>query len=250
MNQLVLPVNPGTIPQGVCPTGDGLQSLLNLFAQYMSVTFPNSFSGVSVGGSPPTDTTQAWMQTDSLGRPVRFYIFAQGTWLSQHPLPPGVVMIYPFTTPDFTTFDGGDANALSTISGPMWQIPTVDGSNTGTQILQAQVPLGTGTLPSGKIITPTLAGGEENHILSTAEMPPHTHSFPQFAGNNVQAQGQTAVAGGGIFGLGSLTAITQSTGGDPTTGNPPTASAGHNNMPPYVGVTFLQRTTRLFYATS
>jgi hypothetical protein len=260
MNQLILPVAAGTLPSGVCVPGDSLQALLNLISQYQTVTFPTTFSGLFVGGSPPSDTTQTWLQIDSLGRPVRTYIFAQGAWLSLHPIPPGMIMIWPFATPDFTVFDGGDANALSPVSGPMWQTPQ---DNSGNPILTAQVPLGYGTLPSGTVIAATSTGGEETHILQATELAPHQHAFPLdsnhnnegFGPNQSVPNGGTSNPGTGNFiasTSGGVTSSTQNAGGNPQS-NPsgsPTAALGHNTLPPYYGVLFIQRTSRLFYSAT
>lgn len=242
MNNLVLQVQPGTLPSGTCVPGDSLQALLNVISENQTVTFPASFSGVYTGGTPPSDTTQTWVQTDSQGRPVRTYIFSQGAWLSLHPIPPGMIMIWPFATPDFTTFDGGDANPLSQLSGPMWQTPQ---DNSGNPILTAQVPLGFGTLPSGTVIGGGSNGGEETHILSVPEMAPHTHEV-----ENVVAQNPGNFAGGGYQGSVITNINTDRTGGNPQAVPPYSAAAGHNTLPPYYGVLFIQRSARLFYAAS
>lgn len=246
-NPITLPVNAGTLPGGVCPAT--LQDLLNLFSANQSVTFPSTFSGVTASPTKPTDTTQVWLQLDTLGRPVRVYYFAQGAWLSMHNLPPGFILIYPYAAPDFTTFDGGDANALSAISGPMWQLP-VDLS--GNPILRAQFPLGAGTLPSGTVIAVTNTGGEEKHVLTVPEMPPHGHALVprtfSYAGGPAPAEDIQPTASDPNRAPDSIN--TKNTGGDPTTNPPNIAAAGHNTLPPFYGVNFLQRTNRLFYSVT
>src|SRR6185369_16638359 len=107
------------------------------------VVFPSSFTGITASATKPTDTTQGWLQLDSQGRPVRLYYFAQGAWLSLHPLIPGMDQPFFGTLPNFTTYDGGDANAVSAISGPMWEVVTE---------MAAQFPLAAGTLASGLVI--------------------------------------------------------------------------------------------------
>lgn len=231
MNQLVLPVTPATLPSGSCPATN--QELLNLFAQNLSVTFPDTFDGVLVSSTKPTDTTRAWLQLDSQGRPVRFYYFASGAWLSQHPCVPGFTMIWTTALPNFATFDGGDANAVSAISGPMWEV-----------VLPAVFPLGAGTLPSGKIVAIGDTGGEENHTLTEKEMPPHTHPTNQIPLN--VALGPLQVMCPPLTPGTNTGGFTGSDGGDSTL--VPPASAPHNNLPQYAGVAFLRRTTRQFYA--
>lgn len=241
---LVLPVTPGTLPAGFCPAD--YQSMLNGFSGAQSVNFPSTFAGVTVSATKPTDTSKAWLQLDTLGRPVRLYYFSQGAWLSQHPMVPGSIIIWAGPQPTFTTFDGGDSNALSAISGPMWQAPVDAGGN---PILVAQFPLGAGTLPSGKVIANGTVGGEENHQLIATEMPPHVHGMSLFS--EATAYLNQDAAGGGLVSSGAnfpLPVTVDNAGGDPNT--TPRVAAGHNTLPPYYGVYFLQRSNRLFYAVN
>lgn len=243
MPQLELPVSAGVLPSGFCPTS--YQDTLNTYAQYLSVTFPSTFTGITVSATKPADSTQAWQQLDSFGRPTRLYNFAQGAWLSLHPEIPGMTKIWTGALPDFTTFDGGDANALSPISGPMWKV-----------VLQQTFIVGAGTLASGTVLNIGDTGGEETHKLIATEMPPHVHPLTGLKNDNMSRNdlnilvypGNNAPFGGDA----NANAIpnTGSTGGDPATGTPPSASVGHNTMPPYTVVTFLQRTTRLFYTVN
>lgn len=249
MNQLTLPVTPGTLPAGSCPLTGDYQGLLNLIAQNLTVAFPSTFSGVTASSSPPADQTQVWLKLDSNGRPVRVYYFAAGAWLSQHPTVSGSVMIWPFPLPDFTTFDGGDNNAPSAISGPMWQ--QAQGAS-GNVILQAQFPIGGGTLPSGAVIAAGSTGGEEKHALLTSELAPHTHAYgidPQINSGpnylNSAASYRLADAINAANGSFAFQTQTAPAGG---TGTPPVV-APHNTLPPYYGVWFLQRTNRIFYAS-
>lgn len=100
-------------------------------------------------------------------------------------------------------------------------------------------------------------GGEQLHVLATNELTPHTHSLTSSgspAGLTVNtANGNNAGSGPLIANLsngGTNTdpIVVNPAGGDPTTGNPPVSAAGHNTMPPYYVVYFLQRTNRLFYS--
>jgi hypothetical protein len=250
MNQLVLPVVAGNLPAGLCPAT--YQQLLQAIAAALSVTFPESFSGVYASATPPSDTTQVWVQLDSLGRYVRTYTYAQGAWLSPHAALPGDCKFIITIPPDFTTYDGGDANAIGPQSGPMWQLPL---DSNGNAILAAQFPIGAGTLPSGAILTVGNTGGEDLHVLVTPEMPFHNHSL-------VFDSGQ--IAGGAGYTLfiekatGTVDAPTLPVnGGLTTTGdsggsssNANNAANGHNTMPPYYVGTWIQRTSRLYYAAS
>lgn len=231
-NELTLPVTPGTLDTGFCPAN--LQEMLNGFSAKQTVVFPSTFAGVTVSATKPTDTTQAWLQLDSLGRPVRFYYFAQGAWLAQHPCVPGFTMIWTTTLPNFTTFDGGDANALSPISGPMWEVVTD---------FAAKFPIGAGTLPSTTVLAVGDTGGEEKHSLTSQEMPPHTHPTNKLGINigvgPLEFLNPPNTPGTNVGGL------TGSAGGD-TTLTPPVVVA-HQNLPPFFTVNFLRRTNRQFF---
>jgi len=249
-NQLVLPVTAGNLLPGACPATGDWQGLANLLASIFSVTFPNTFAGLTVSASVPANQSQAWLQLNASGQPVRLYYYASGAWISTHPLIPGFVMIWPYALPDFTTFDGGDSNSLTPTSGPMWQT-AMDLS--GNPILAAQFPLGVGTLPSGLAVSVTQTGGEQNHVLALTETPSHSHALHNDNTNTDDANTcldnpAASGGGGGYLGIqyGGCTR-TAFAGGDPANNN---ATDGHNTMPPYYGVYFLQRTQRLFYSVT
>ncbi len=245
MADTTLPVQAGILPSGFCPTD--LQSMANGFAAIYSVIL-SAGTGLNVVASStkPADTSSVWLQLDSLGRPVRVYYFANGAWLSMHPLVPGHIMIWDQALPNFATFDGGDANPISPVSGPMWEEVTE---------LRARFPIGAGTLPSTLVLAVTETGGEEKHTLVSAETPAHTHF--EFADkistveNQVIATEQTARrrnSGSGddyqmVRAVEEATlGLTSSFGGDGAG-----ATTAHQNLPPYYTVYYLRRTQKLFY---
>ena len=219
------------LPEGFCPTS--YQDLLNNFSQRQYINLEDDVSQLIVSATKPTETDKAWLQLDQFGRPVRIYWFAQGAWLSLHPQAPGFVMPWFDDVPDFTTFDGGDALAASPISGPMWErITDAD--------IQARFPLTTGTLPSGTVVAQGDTGGEEEHELALDEMPEHTH--------DVTAPGRQEPNTNTSWEKGSgadETVVSQPAGGDANGDTVP-----HNNMPPYVGMCWLRRTSRMFYTVA
>jgi hypothetical protein len=246
-NQLNIPVTAGTLPPGSCPANGDLQALLDFLVSAMSITFPSSFAGVTASQTRPIDQTQIWLQLDSLGRPIRLYKYVAGAWLAQHPLPSNFVMIWPYTLPDFTTFDGGDGNSLTATSGPMWKAAQ---DLSGNPILAGQVPLGVGTLkPSGGQVAVTQTGGEDVHSLIVSELAPHSHTTSPLT--IASANGNYGGSGPLISNLGNGGSDIQpvqinSTGG---LGTPPVV-VPHNTLPPYYGVYFIQRTSRQFYAVT
>lgn len=246
-----VPVQNGQLPQGFCPPD--YQTILNAFSAAQFVTLAGISSGFVVSATPPADHTVGWLQLDSLGRPVRLYFFAQGAWLSQHPLPPGFTMLWNLGLPNFQTFDGGDSSAApySPLSGQMWQLMSTTQDGLGTQVLQAQFPVGVGNFVLSGAVVVTGAGGEDKHILTPSEGPPHTHPENIAINRAVPAGGQTDPSGNGGFvgpiGLGGSEIFGKTALGDPSSGNPPTLAQPHNNLPPWYGVYFLQRTNRLFY---
>lgn len=220
------------------------QSVLNQFCLYMNVPLPSAIGGLVLSQSKPHyDPTApvAWGKLDSLNRLIRIYTPADGYWLAAHPDTTGkgcfintAVNTAIFGGLTYCDFDGGDISvAPSVYSGPFWQI-----------VGQAQFLIGAGTLASGTVLTLAGTGGEENHVLTTSEMPPHTHQIDIRTGLGSNGPGASAPKWEGV----DTNGATGSTGGDPTTGTPPMTAKAHNNMPPYLVVQWAVRTSRIYYA--
>lgn len=236
MADLVLPVTPGTLPAGACPSS--YQEMLNLFSTFQSVTFPSSQGNLVVSATTPADTTATWLQLDSLGRPVRIYYFASGAWLSLHPCVPGFTMIWTQTLPTMNTFDGGDASALSAISGPMWEVVTAMG---------ARFPLGAGTLPSTTVIAIGDTGGTEDTTLTVPNIPAHGHQLWVGSSDGAQSGIREALQTCDSPASGTSAAYKTNDGSHNNYVQNSGSGTAFSNMPPYFGVSFLRRTARLFY---
>lgn len=252
-----IPITPQQLPSGFCP--QDYQGMWNAFAAAGYVTLPDSLAQIVKQASKPTDSTVVWIQLDGLGRPVRTYTFAQGAWLSLHPQVPGQTVWWFSALPDFTLFDGGDANPLTDISGPMWQKALDSNGN----LISAKFPLTQGTLPSGTTVNLGNTGGEENHILQASEIPAHTHFMATAeqvqqptvdnSPSNLTALTNVAAANNANGGRTSQYALWAGTSGvTPSVGPTGTVGGGlgHNTMPPYVVGYLLQRTSRLYYAVN
>lgn len=263
-----IPVTPLNLPAGFCPAT--YQDIWNGFAAASQVQIPDALSQIVWQSTAPSSQTVSWGKLDALGRPLGIFRFAQGAWLSPHPDVPGKTVWWFSALPDFTTFDGGDGNSLSAISGPMWQ-QALDGNG---NLIAAAFPVAAGTLPSTKVLAIGGTGGEEFHTLVPGEDVPHQHyslnadtnqtsisGTGKFAAYNNDANNNAGYVISGTTTAPSLAPTTVVGGATPppnTNGvvagtiTPQGYSAqyqarGHNTMPPYVVGYLLQRTNRLFY---
>lgn len=227
-------ISAGSLPQNVCDLIASEQDRLNQYVAVMSASLQMNATGIVVQSAAPADHTVAWLKLDVTSlRPLQLYYYV-GNWLSLHPLVPGSTMIWTAALPDFTTFDGGDGGAPSDISGPMWEEATE---------LRAKFPVGAGTT-SAPYSTPLVqgaTGGEEKHVLIDTELAPSNTLINFFTPNYLN---------GGADNRNILLAET-----DPHTGQSNYTNdagsggvaLGHQNMPPYLVVYFLRRSSRLFY---
>lgn len=255
-NSITLPVVAGNLPAGFCPTT--YDAMLQGFVGVSTVSFPvGSGMNVVVSASQPASTVNTvWIKLDASGRPERTYFYAQGAWLSMHPTPPGMTMWWFRALPNFDTFDGGDATGvISDYTGHMWRQAVYP--EPGGDIIAAKFPLAAGSFPSGLALNLGDAAGEENHSLTSPEMPPHTHNISLGLPISDKWAGDTSGAGkigtgNSALNPGDETLIqnhnpfftADSAGGNGA--NPP-AVTPHNNVPPYIVGYLLQRTERLFY---
>lgn len=176
----------------------------------------------------------SWRRLNSDGTPDRWYDFAGGQWLSPHALPPGAVMMYGGSLASIDTFDGGEAGAVSTTTGPFWERLTD---------MDAKFPIGPGTLPSTTVLAIDDTGGEEKHSLTIPEFPPHTHPVEGSGFLDGATPSARKIIIDDEHNSSANNSVTESTGGSGT----PAAAVPHNTMPPFRVIWFIRRTARLHY---
>lgn len=149
-------------------------------------------------------------------------------------LPTG--MITPFaaaTPPDgWLKCDGAEVSR-TTYAQLFGVIGTQFGAGNGTTTfnlpnLGGRMAVGVNSDPSFDVVGET--GGEKTHVLTTAEMPSHTHG--PLSGSEILAAAGTGTAyivqNGAFYGFKGQ-ATTGATGG----------GGAHNNMPPYIALTMI-----------
>lgn len=246
-----LAITAETLPEGACSLITDEQTRLNLYAANMRASFPGTITGIEVGTTAPTDFDKAWLKLDSQLRPQALYYYNNGQWISKHPMAPGQIVMWMSALPDFNTYDGGSAGAVSDASGPMWEEVTE---------LRAKFPLGVGTLPGGTAVALAATGG-----LETVPMADHVHTIGRMTNDDNGNRGDdgnfltgtpTVNAGSARRITGDLQALTTSdisasTGQflvSATQEKPGGAGTVDeaSNMPPYYAVYWLRRTQRLY----
>ena len=234
-NLTLITLTPPSLPIGYCPTN--YQQLANDVISGTQANFNSSIgnSFFNFGPTTPTLNNQVYPWLDENGN---WWIYKDGYWLRQHPIAAGSAerRIYVGTTTDLQTYDGGNTNAPSNWSGPMWQVDT---------LFEARFPVGAGTFAASGVVsvngttTSTAVAGEDKHTLVTSEMPSHTHQIlDQYINLTQRGSADTSVfsATNRSEGVANLLPTTSS-GGD----------AAHNNLPPFYGVYFIKRTSRVYY---
>lgn len=196
-----------------------------------------TLTGVILQDTEPaaTDRDKVWART-SAGAPTTpfMWIFFNGLWVAKHPIAAGTLWAMPYTgsVASIATLDGGAVGVVSDNSGPFWEAVTS---------LAARMPIGAGTLPSGLVLAVGDTGGEEKHVLTMAELPdeplgPKAFRIP--TGRFAFTADILAPAGGS-----QADPLTTDLNMDLQLGG---SDAPHQNMPPYVTMTFLRRTGRIY----
>ena len=180
MSETLLPIQSGTIPQGLCYHDP--QTDWPILATYLKAVF--SGNEVNFSSSTPTaaNRTKPWFRVNTDGTDDGMWVFYNGFWVQKHPIPVGLVCMYEGAQVDIATYDGGEVAAVTNITGPFWEEVTA---------MAARSPIHPGTLASGTIVNIGDNVGEEKHVQTIAELPIHDHPATDAAGGRTIATGIT-----------------------------------------------------------
>lgn len=198
----------------------------------------------------PADRIWPWLRLEAGGEPDRVYNYAGGNWLSKHSLAAGSVMMWEGAEANIPTFDGGEAGAVTPISGPFWERVTE---------MNGRIPIAPGEIHAGPpsvSIAVNEDKGEYQKQLLDENYQRHRHhttarQLTTSAGTPTSSE-QVADEGGG---LGNADYTLQGTG-TLATGGRTSFVAGASQSDPNVafpllpkvrGIWLLRRTARIYY---
>jgi hypothetical protein len=209
-------------------------------------TIGNSF--FNFGPTYPAINNRIYPWLDENGQ---WWIYDQGFWVRKNPVTAAYERrIYVGTTTDLLSYDGGDGTATATIlTGPMWEVDTE---------FEARFPVGVGAfVASGAVAvlgktTSTAIVGEDQHKLTIPELAAHTHDVAIKVFGHGGEDGDRSAADGGTTSntVTNNTTIFPSSTIDPDLDAKAVSVGGdiaHNNLPPFYGVYFIKRTSRVYY---
>lgn len=206
---------------------------------------PGTYSTIIRSATEPvaTDRDKVWVQVTVDGAPTgKVFTYAFGAWVAPNPRrDPDERVWWTGSESDAWSYDGGDgtdpsSNPPTATTGAMWMRDTD---------YNARFPIQAGTLPSGTALSPGDTGGEEEHVLTEAELPSHTHPITARSTNDV-SNGSGTIPGrndnldGVVYNDTTFATYGLSiakTGGD----------EAHNTLPPFKTGMWLKPTGRLYY---
>jgi hypothetical protein len=232
-----------SLPTNYCPLS--YQNLANDIIEGTQVTFNSTIgnSFFNFGPSIPAINNRIYPWLDENGQ---WWIFSQGVWLYKNTVVAGGYdrRIFVGTTTDLLSYDGGDGTAVAGDTfGPMWMVDTS---------FDARFPVGAGTFAASGAVavngtaTATSIVGEDKHTLNASEIPTHNHNVRVETANGVTVSNlmctdfaeKPAGNGNNDFSFqAGIHVVADNFGG----------GLSHNNLPPFYGVYFIKRTSRIYY---
>lgn len=221
---MLLPLVPGTLPPGFCPTSE--QQRLNGYSAVTHAVLEAGMVFYNYGPDKPSVANQAypWFRTTD----GRWYYFS-GVWKSPVNYSLFERRIFTGSTTDLETYDGGDGGLASPTSGPMWEVDTV---------YNGRILMGSGAIPTSSPAK-VLAVGEDygagSQTLTTAQLPAHSHQVT--TATNDSGSGYPYTGTGSTAGVAYATSQTGS-------------GEAVSIIPPVSGVLFIKWSGRLYYTVT
>lgn len=263
-----LPLQPGNLSDPECWTTP--QALYDeMFAKGVAIS--PDITGILIQDAAPDPIyrgSKGWIATSGNVpiyplNTVMIWHAVYGHWVARHPTPASapVIQLYYGTAASIDTYDFGEAGVAAPASGPFWKIKAT---------LAGRAPVGVGIIPTSapaaSIVNPldtsdSLGGsGEYKHVLVEAEGALGSHKHPMGISNPVGDDAYFSYVGAPvatanynakyITGGNGINIVAETTADlftlPPNNGNG-VVSAGHNNMQPYFGIYYIERTIREFY---
>lgn len=244
-----LPVKADPVANTFCPLSNkDFQYLVSL--EYAELNIDPNFN-YGNATPPPDKRGLPWYRLNGDGSPDKWYSFNQGLWLSPHTLPPGFVGIFTGAQADIPAFDGGNTNAISATDGAFWQkLPGADA--------KFLVQAGTMDAPDSRVVAVGGTGGVPSVLLQDAQIS-HDHFIAtneaKNPGNALSLSTTNSIPKSSNYdGAGSpdsfilVGSTLQPSLGLTSPVGDPTTRVTHENLPPYLAVTFIIRTSRLYFS--
>ena len=234
-NLTLIQLTPPNFPVNYCPSN--YQNFANDIISGTQATFLSAIgtSFFNFGNTTPALNNQVYPWLDSDGN---WWVFQGGYWSRKNLVPNTSFERRMFigTTTDLQTYDGGNTLPVTDYTGPMWQVDTN---------FEARFPVGVGTFAASGVVsvggttTSTAVAGQDQHVLSVAEMPTHNHqTIDQYYNLTQRGTADTKAFSPDNRGEGTANILASNTAG---------GGAAHNNLPPFYGVYFIKRTARVYY---
>jgi len=223
------PLIPPSLPANFCP-----QTLQQLFDQWTTAgIYLDGETKYVISENEPAgdDRDKLWVKKDASGGLVGVYLYGGGQWIREHPVPAGGserrLWVGNLTT--LQSYDGGNSQAVGAASGPIWEEDPV---------FAGLFPVGVGTFDNRGNVGVLGTGGVDEHALSVAELPSHSHGIDMWQRTDAERN---------LYGMKDPDAVTPSGVPDKTVQTQTTGGGdAHTNLPPYIGAYFIRRTARIY----